>query len=113
MKNTLHSCLAVVVVFGGLSSAAIAFAQSSGSIPCDGVKQNKQACQRERAAAAATRFPKADEESLQQNALARCGRLPSADHDACVARVTGSGSTTISGSVLGGGVLRVNEAPAK
>jgi len=109
MKNTLRSCLAVVAALGGLSGATFAFAQS---IPCDGAKQNKQACQREKAAAAGTRFPKVDENELRENALARCGRQPSADRDACVARVTGSGATTITGSVLGGGVLRVNESPA-
>ena len=113
MKNTLRSCLAVVAALGGLSGATFAFAQS---IPCDGVMQNKAACLRERGAAAETArrggFPKMDEATLRQNALARCARQPSADRDACVARVSGSGATTISGSVLGGGVLRVNESPA-
>jgi len=113
MKNALHSCLAVLVATGGLAAASSALAQSSSksSLPCDGVHQNKQACLRERGAAAQTAFPKVDDATLRQNALARCSRQPPSDRAACEARVTGSGSTTISGSVLGGGVIRTTETP--
>lgn len=108
MKSALRSCLAVIVATGGLAAASTALAQS---IPCDGVHQNKQACLREKGAAASTAFPKVDDATLRQNALARCSRQPPADRAACEARVTGSGSTTISGSVLGGGVIRTTETP--
>ncbi len=117
MKNALRSCLAVLVATGGLAAASSVLAQSSStsSLPCDGVNQNKQACLRERGAAAETArrggFPKVDDATLRQNALARCSRQPPSDRAACEARVTGSGSTTISGSVLGGGVIRTTETP--
>jgi hypothetical protein len=113
MKNALRSCLAVFVATGGLVAASSALAQSSTSLPCDGVHQNKQACLRERGAAAQTSFPKVDDATLRQNALARCSRQPPADRAACEARITGSGSTTISGSVLGGGVIRSTETPVQ
>jgi hypothetical protein len=113
MKNALRSCLAVLVATGGLAAASSALAQSSAtsSLPCDGVHQNKQACLRERGAAASTAFPKVDDATLRQNALARCSRQPPSDRAACEARITGSGSTTITGSVLGGGVIRTTETP--
>jgi hypothetical protein len=121
MKNAFRTCLAVLVATGGLAAGSSVLAQSSSmssstsSLPCDGVHQNKQACLRERGAAAETArrggFPTVDEATLRQNALARCSRQPPSDRAACEARVTGSGSTTITGSVLGGGVIRSTETP--
>ncbi len=49
--------------------------------------------------------------SFQANATARCNAQPAADRDACVQRITGSGSTQ--GSVEGGGLLRQVETPVK
>jgi hypothetical protein len=115
MKNPLRSCIAVIAAAGGLAGASTALAQMSGSIPCDGVMQNKAACLRERGAAAETArrggFPKMDEATLRQNALARCDRQPPSDRAACEARVTGTGDTTMTGSVLGGGVIRQTVTP--
>jgi probable HAF family extracellular repeat protein len=83
----------------------------------DGVMQDRNACLRERGAAAdmARRgaFPAPDTATLQQNALARCARQPASDREACEARVMGSASTSVTGSVLGGGVIRQTETPIR
>jgi len=79
--------------------------------------QDRNACLRERGAAAdmARRgaFPAPDTATLQQNALARCARQPASDREACEARVMGSASTSVTGSVLGGGVIRQTETPIR
>jgi len=115
MKSAVRSCLAVLVAAGGLATAVSALAQTS-SLPCDGMMQDRAACLRERGAAAQTArqggFPKVDEAQLRQNALARCARQPPAEQTACEQRVLGTGQTTFTGSVLGGGVIRTTETPA-
>jgi len=112
--KSVRSCLAVLAAAGGLATASSALAQTS-SLPCDGVMQDRAACLRERGAAAQTArqggFPKVDEAQLRQNALARCARQPAADQAACEQRVLGTGQTTFTGSVLGGGVIRTTETP--
>jgi len=121
MKIALHSCLAVLLATGGLAGASSALAASpspaSGAIACDGVQQNKAACLRERGAAAeAARrggLTNPDAMTLQRNALARCSRQPPSDQSACEARVLGTGSTTVDGSVLGGGLIRQTETPVQ
>lgn len=114
MKSAVRSCLAILAAAGGLATASSALAQS-GSLPCDGVMQDRAACLRERGAAAQTArqggFPKMDEAQLRQNALARCARQPPADQAACEQRVLGTGQTSLTGSVLGGGVIRTTETP--
>jgi len=114
MKSAVRSCLAVIATASGLAAASSALAQSA-SLPCDGVMQDRAACLRERGAAAQTArqggFPKMDEAQLRQNALARCARQPPSDQAACEQRVLGTGKTTLTGSVLGGGVIRTTETP--
>lgn len=117
MKNVLRSCSAILLAAGtlwGASSAMAASPVAPGSLPCDGVNQDRNACLRERGAAAdmARRGnqPAPDAAALQQNALARCSRQPASDREACEARVM-SGTTT--GSVLGGGVIRQAETPVR
>lgn len=119
MKDVLRSCSAALLAAGSLLGASAAFAAglSPGSLPCDGVMQDQNACLRERGAAAemARRgaFPAPDAATLQQNALARCDRQPASDREACEARVVGGASTTVTGSVLGGGVIRQAETPVR
>lgn len=123
MKNTLRSCSAALLAAGsllGVFGATAAFAAGptpAGSLPCDGVMQDRNACLRERGAAAdmARRgsFPAPDTATLQQNALARCARQPATDREACEARVMGSATTSVTGSVLGGGVIRQTETPIR
>ncbi len=45
--------------------------------------------------------------NLSQNATQRCDAQPAADREACIQRITGSGTTE--GSVKGGGVIRQTE----
>ena len=120
MKNVMSSCSAALLAAGMLLGAPAAFAAgptATGSLPCDGVMQDRNACLRERGAAAdmARRgaFPAPDTATLQQNALARCARQPASDREACEARVMGSASTSVTGSVLGGGVIRQTETPIR
>ena len=104
-----------------------AWAQAPASAPaaaaeaarCDGVQQDKAACQREAGAARqeAQRggLTSASGATYDQNALARCQAQPAADRADCEARVRGSGTSSTQGSVMGGGVIRetVTPIPAK
>jgi hypothetical protein len=116
MRNTLRSCSAALLAAGSLFGASAAFAAGAplGSLPCDGMMQDRAACLRERGAAADTArrggFPAPDAATLQQNALARCARQPASDREACEARVMDG---NVTGSVLGGGVIRQAETPVR
>jgi|UPI0004856D87 hypothetical protein len=116
MSHALRSCLAALLAAGSLAGASSAFAQTySGSLVCDGVQQNREACLRERGAAQqeARRggLTNPDTATLQANALARCNRQPPEDRAACESRVMGTGQTNVTGSVLGGGVIRTTVVP--
>jgi hypothetical protein len=47
----------------------------------------------------------------QSNATARCNALPAAQRQDCLTQMSGQGSTTVQGSVQGGGVLRETVIP--
>ncbi len=89
-------------------------AQSERAV-CDGVQQDRAACLREAGAAKqeARRdgLSSAGPAGADQNALARCELQPPAERAACEARVKGTGATSSSGSVMGGGVLRETVTP--
>lgn len=123
--HVLHSTLALLLAAGGLLGAASAAAQpvrtapaDGGRMVCDGVRQDRRACQREagaaQQAARSGALTSATPERYEQNALARCGLQPPADRADCEARVRGTGNTNIDGSVLGGGLIResVRTVPA-
>lgn len=77
--------------------------------------QDKATCLKEAGAALQearrNRLETGGHASFQANATARCNAQPAADRDACVQRMTGSGSTQ--GSVEAGGLLRQVETPVK
>lgn len=109
---------------GMVLGAAATLASAQGSVAaekarCDGVQQDKAACQREAGAARqeAQRggLTSASGATYDQNALARCQLQPAADRADCEARVRGSGTSSTQGSVMGGGVIRetVTPIPAK
>jgi len=82
---------------------------------CDGVQQDKAACEREAGAArqeagrgGLTAASPAGEDA---NALARCQQVPAADKADCEARVRGGAGSSASGSVMGGGVIRETVTP--
>jgi hypothetical protein len=116
MRNILRSCSAALLAAGSLFGGSAAFAAGAplGTLPCDGVMQDRAACMRERGAAAETArrggFPAPDAATLQQNALARCASQPANDREACEARVMDG---NVTGSVLGGGVIRQAETPVR
>jgi hypothetical protein len=104
------------------AAATLASAQDSVAVDkakCDGVQQDKAACQREAGAARqeAQRggLTSASGATYDQNAMARCQLQPAADRADCEARVRGSGASSTQGSVMGGGVIRetVTPIPAK
>ena len=82
---------------------------------CDGVQQDRAACLREAGAARqeAQRggLSTPGTGSADANALARCQNQPAADRAACESRVRGTGASSTSGSVMGGGVIRETVTP--
>lgn len=111
---------------------ATAFAQTTGApgsaarmqserATCDGVQQDKAACLREAGAArqeaGRNGLTSDGRAGNNANAMARCDLQPMADRADCEARLRGAAgsSTTTSGSVMGGGVIRetVTPVPAK
>lgn len=111
-----------VAAFCLAAAAGVASAQGSVAAErakCDGMQQDKAACQREAGAARqeAQRggLSSASGGTYDQNALARCQMQPAADRADCEARIRGSGATSAQGSVMGGGVIRetVTPVPAK
>ena len=90
--------------------------RSGSTAHCDGVQQDRAACLRE-AAAARQEARRGTEGSgpgaatLDANALARCQAQPPAERADCEARIRGTGSTSNSGSVMGGGVIRETVTP--
>ncbi|NML47088.1 hypothetical protein HHL11_25305 [Ramlibacter sp. G-1-2-2] len=81
---------------------------------CSDPRVNTAACQRERGAATQAKsqgkLATKGEDQYQANALKRCERQPEgAARESCHQRVMGTGNTTVSGSVKGGGELRTNE----
>lgn len=89
---------------------------------CDGVQQDKAACLREAGAArqeaGRAGLTTAGPAGNNANAMERCRLQPAADQADCMARIQGGAgntSTSTSGSVMGGGVIRetVTTIPAK
>jgi hypothetical protein len=105
-------------LFAAAASTALAQANSPAGT-CDGVQQDKAACQRETGAARQEAgrggLTAGSGTALDANALARCKQLPAAEQADCELRVRGGAGAATSGSVLGGGVIRetVTPVPAK
>ena len=122
MTRSIRTLGFIACAAGALAGAPAAFAQgAAGSaqtptvMPCDGVLQDRAACQREAGAAKqeARRngLTSASPSAYDQNALARCELQPIAERAACEARVKGTGMSSTDGSVLGGGVIRETVTP--
>ncbi|MFC5608143.1 hypothetical protein ACFPRE_15135 [Variovorax soli] len=115
--------LASFFIAASLLAGLPAWAQAPASAPaaaaeaarCDGVQQDKAACQREAGAArqeaARGGLTSGGLSGNQANALARCQQLPAADRADCEARVRGGEGSSSSGSVMGGGVIRETVTP--
>ncbi len=112
MKSILRSTLSALLAGGAMMGAATASAQA-GAPNCEDPRVDRTACYREAAAAQeAKRQGRLNSPGgYEQNALARCQRQPASARAACEKRVRGSGTTTVSGSVQGGGKLRRTEVP--
>jgi hypothetical protein len=82
---------------------------------CGHNQQDRAACIREAGAArqqAARDGLRVAGADYRQNALARCSlHTAASERAACEARVTGTGDTTVDGSVLGGGLIRETVTP--
>lgn len=112
MKSVLRSTVSILLAGGALLGAAAAQAQSKAP-NCEDPRVDRTACYREAAAAqeAKRQGQLNSPGGYEQNALARCQRQPASAREACEKRVRGTGNTTISGSVQGGGKLRRTEVP--
>lgn len=127
---TLRSLLSIGVLSACTVVAPVAMAQSAqppGSAArmeaekatCDGVLQDRAACLREAGAArqeaGRNGLTSASPAGYDANALARCQLQPMADRADCEARIQGSttpgASSSTSGSVMGGGVIRETVTP--
>lgn len=115
MKHLLSRTTVALCLGAGLSAAALAapprgvdrtFQQERAV--CDHIQQDRAACLREAGAArqAAREGALTGAPDYRANALARCGLHPPAERAECEARITGTGQTSIDGSVLGGGLIR-------
>ena len=100
------------------SAAASVGAQTPAPAPpvrCDGVQQDKAACEREAGAArqeaARGGLTSGSASTLDANAMERCQQVPAADKADCEARVRGAAGSSSSGSVMGGGVIRESVTP--
>lgn len=101
---------------GALAQERAGAAGAAPTAHCDGVQQDRAACMRE-AEAAREEARRGTEGSgpgaptLDANALARCQSQPAAERANCEARVRGTGASSTSGSVMGGGVIRETVTP--
>ncbi|MEJ8846653.1 hypothetical protein [Variovorax rhizosphaerae] len=119
LKTIRSSAASVLFMFAGVLSAGAAWSQTPKAANCD-ARQDTAACLREAGAArqeaARGGLTQPGAAAADQNASARCQALPASERADCEARMqgTGSGSTTTSGSVMGGGVIRetVTTVPA-
>ncbi|MBS0341590.1 MAG: hypothetical protein JSS56_13770 [Proteobacteria bacterium] len=114
--------LSFFIATAALAAGLPAWAQAPPPVPatgasarCDGVQQDKAACQREAGAArqeaARGGLAGSSLSTNQANALARCQPLPAGDKADCEARIRGEQGSTSSGSVMGGGVVRETVTP--
>lgn len=121
-RVALSACIAAVALASGPSvwaqpAPGTAARMQSEKATCDGVQQDKAACLREagaaRQAAGSNDLTTDGGAGNAANAMSRCKLQPQADRADCVARLKGSriGTTTTSGSVMGGGVIRETVTP--
>jgi len=111
--------LACLPLQAGAQNAApgTAARMQSEQASCDGVQQDKAACLREAGAARQEAgrggLTSAGPAASESNAMARCQLQPAADRADCEARLRGApgSSSTTSGSVMGGGVIRETVTP--
>lgn len=108
----IAAALALIVLPAAAQTPSPAAAAAA---KCDGVQQDKAACQREAGAArqeaARGGLTSGTDATQEANALARCQQLPAADKADCEARVRGASGSSSSGSVMGGGVIRETVTP--
>ena len=126
-RNDIHRLTLGAILAATLGATTGAWAQAaapgtdarmhSEMASCDGVRQDKAACLREAGAARqAARHNGLTTDGTagnHTNAMARCDLQPMADRADCEARMKGAAgsTTTTSGSVMGGGVIRETVTP--
>ncbi len=113
------SAVALLAASTSISAWAQSAPASAASSACDGIQQDRAACQREAGAARQAAgqpggLTSGSPAALDANALARCQQLPAAEQADCEARIRGGASgssSSSSGSVMGGGVIRETVTP--
>lgn len=115
MHRASHAFLSAALLAATLAWPAIEAGAQTTAIKCDGVQQDKAACQREAGAAkqeaARGGLTSPAPSSQEANALARCQGLAGGDKADCEARMRGDANSSSSGSVMGGGVIRETVTP--
>ncbi len=122
LKTLRSSACSALIAVAGILACGVAYSQATQATQaanCD-ARQDTAACLREAGAArqeaARGGLTQPGATAANQNASARCQALPATERADCEARMqgTGSGTTTTSGSVMGGGVIRetVTTVPA-
>ncbi|RZL65381.1 MAG: hypothetical protein EOP81_04855 [Variovorax sp.] len=116
--TTLAACSVVTPLAMAQAPGTAARMQAEKAV-CDGVQQDRAACLREAGAArqeaGRNGLTGASPAGYDANAMARCQLQPVAERADCEARLQGSttpgASTSTSGSVMGGGVIRETVTP--
>ena len=115
LKPLTRAAALSLLLCSGAAMAADNRPGAASTAHCDGVQQDRAACVREAGAArqeaqrGGLSTPGAG--AADANALARCQNQPAADRADCEARVRGTGASSTSGSVMGGGVIRETVTP--
>jgi hypothetical protein len=98
----------------GMASPSYADAQYTTDVAnCKSGKtyEDQATCMKEAGASQVERRRSGLSEPSSSNPTARCDALPAAQRNDCMAQMTGQGTTSVQGSVGGGGVLRETVIP--
>ncbi|MDR2853425.1 MAG: hypothetical protein LBV61_10295 [Burkholderiaceae bacterium] len=105
IRTTSHSLLAMAL----LAASALLPLTAQAAEKASARHHRPHAIRHYGAGPAVAVAPQDENAAYARNAIARCGIFKDdVDRQACVQRVQGTGSTSITGSVMGGGILKEN-----
>lgn len=109
----LAVCAASMFGLAAPSYADAQYTQDVAKCKSGQTYEDRATCMKEAGAAQVERKRSglSDPASASQNAMDRCNALPGSQRNDCMAQMSGQGSTTVQGSVAGGGVLRETVIP--
>jgi hypothetical protein len=109
----LAVCAAGMFGMASLSHADAQYTTDVANCKSGQTYEDRATCMKEAGASQVERHRSglSDPSSSSSNAMARCDALPAAQRNDCMAQMSGQGTTTVQGSVQGGGVLRETTIP--